>query len=158
MANDFKMAAPIKKPGIAYGVLDQATGFNLRLAQISVFQDFFDDFARIGLKPADFSVLVIISENPGLKQSDVAEALGIQRANFVAIADDLEERGLAERRRSEDDRRIYHFYLTNHGKAFVKEMLETWAAHEEKLVAKLGGPDARDHLLNLLNRVVVPAD
>jgi len=138
---------------IDYSVLNKAVGYRLRIAQLQVFQDFAEAFTEDGLRPADFSVLLIISENPGLKQREVAEALGIQRANFVAIADNLEQRGLAERRRTLDDRRILRFYLTEQGKTFVAKMLETWHDHEEKIISRLGGEAARDQLLELLSRL-----
>ena len=40
---------------------------------------------------------MLLEHAPGLKQSEVAAALGIQRANFVALFDGLERRGLARR-------------------------------------------------------------
>ncbi len=75
---------------INYSVLSDAVGYRLRRAQLAVFQDFGESFVAEGLRPADFSVVLLIKHNPGLKQSEVAEALGIQRANFVAIVDGLE--------------------------------------------------------------------
>ena len=55
------------------------------------------NFAELDLRPAQYSVLVLLGHTPGLKQSDVAAALGIQRANFVVLFDGLERRGLARR-------------------------------------------------------------
>ena len=48
------------------------------------------------LRPTEFAVLSLIATNPGQKQTEVAEQLGIKRANFVALMDCLETRGLAE--------------------------------------------------------------
>lgn len=125
----------------------------MRRAQLAVFQDFVESFEKEGLRPADFSVILIISRNPGLKQSEVAEALGIQRANFVAIVDGLERRELAERRKSESDRRVQSLFLTPKGEQFAKDMMKTWQQHEDRVVAKLGGPKARDELIRLLNKL-----
>jgi DNA-binding MarR family transcriptional regulator len=138
---------------IDFSILVEAIGYQLRRAQLTVFQDFHESFASEGLRPADFSVLLVVSANPGLKQSEVAEALGIQRANFVAIADSLEQRGLAERRKSETDRRVQALYLTERGEEFARGMLRTWRIHEDRLVEKLGGPAERDRLLELLGRI-----
>ena len=138
---------------IDYALLATAIGYQLRRAQLSVFQDFSQTFAKDGLRPADFSVLMVIRANPGLKQSEVAEALGIQRANFVAIADSLEKRGLAERRKSETDRRVQALYLTERGARFAADMVSTWSDHEERLIERLGGEEERDRLLALLARI-----
>ena len=77
----------------------------LRRAQLTVFADFGETMAEVGLRPVQFAVLTILGRNPGVTQSDVSEALNIQRANFVAVIDDLESRGLAKRTSSMTDRR-----------------------------------------------------
>lgn len=97
---------------IDYGLLSNAISYHLRHSQLAVANSFADVLAEQGLRPADFSVLVIVGGNPGLKQSDVAEALGIQRANFVAIVDSMEEKDLLVRRKSEDDRRVHFLDMT----------------------------------------------
>jgi DNA-binding MarR family transcriptional regulator len=138
---------------INYSVLSEAIGYRLRRAQLLVFQDFGEAFAAQGLRPADFSVVLIIKHNPGLKQSEVAEALGIQRANFVAIVDGLEDRGIVERRKSETDRRVQALHLTALGEQFAESMMATWEVHESRMIEKLGGPQARDELIRLLNLI-----
>lgn len=138
---------------INYSVLSEAVGYRLRRAQLAVFQDFGESFAAEGLRPADFSVVLLVKHNPGLKQSEVAEALGIQRANFVAIVDGLEGRDLVERRKSETDRRVQALHLTPLGEQFAENMLTTWQAHEDRMVEKLGGPEARDELIRLVNKL-----
>jgi DNA-binding MarR family transcriptional regulator len=138
---------------IDFSVLSEAIGYRLRRAQIAVFQDFSESFAQEGLRPADFSVILLISKNPGLKQSEIAEALGIQRANFVAIVDGLELRELAVRRKSETDRRVQTLFLTERGEQFARDMMTTWKAHEDRIVEKLGGPEARNHLIALLGKL-----
>ena len=89
----------------------------LRRAQLVVFQDFFAAFAPFDIRPAQFAVLTVIERNPGLTQSQVADALGIKRTNFVGMLDALEARGLAERRQTARDKRSYALYLTAEGAA-----------------------------------------
>ena len=88
------------RPDIDLGPLPELIGYVLRRAQLVVFQDFFAAFAPFDIRPAQFSVLTVIERNPGLTQSQVAEALGIKRTNFVGMLDELEKRGLAERRQA----------------------------------------------------------
>lgn len=141
----------------ARGQMDYIIGYKLRRAQLAVFQDFIDVFAALRLRPAEFSVLALIAENPGQVQSAIAESLAIKPANLVALIDDLEKRGLAERRKGTADRRTYLLYLTPEGERFVDEMYRVWEAHEERMIARLGGERERDRLISLLDRLLVPA-
>jgi DNA-binding MarR family transcriptional regulator len=128
--------------------------YKLRRAQLYVFQDFLESFSKLKLRPAEFSVLALIAQKPGQKQSEIAETLGIKRANFVALMDGLEKRGLAERRKSDIDRRSHALHLTREGSRFLKRMAAIWQDHENRLVAKLGGPASRDQLIELLDRIL----
>jgi len=139
--------------GIDYGLLTTAISYHLRHSQLAVANDFAEVLAGHGLRPADFSVLVIVGGNPGLKQSDVAEALGIQRANFVAIVDSMEEKGLLVRRKSEEDRRVHFLDMTEEGSDLLDRLSDSWRDREEKLIDRIGGKKARDQLLSLLGRL-----
>lgn len=133
--------------------LEKMIGYKLRRAQLAVFQDFLIAFSKMRLRPAEFSVLALIAETPGRKQSEIAERLGIKRANFVALMDGLERRGLAERRKAETDRRSHSLHLTSEGRHFVQKMGAVWKKHEGRLVERLGGQEEKDKLLVLLERL-----
>ena len=105
--------------GVDTGPLTGKVGYALRRAQLSVFDEIITAFADLDLRPAQYSVLVLLAHAPGLKQSDVAGALGIQRANFVALFDGLERRGLARRTPTPNDRRSYALYLTEAGEGVL---------------------------------------
>jgi DNA-binding MarR family transcriptional regulator len=131
------------------GHLPGLIGYMLRRAQLAVFQDFARAHADFGLRPAQYAALTIIERNPGLKQKDVSEALGIKRANFVAMCDELERLGLAERQQLPSDRRSYALYLTGKGKALLRKLHPAIAEHERKLVALIGG-DGHARLIEML--------
>jgi DNA-binding MarR family transcriptional regulator len=139
---------------VALPEMGAIVGYKLRRAQLAVFQDFIESFARLQLRPAEFSVLALIARTPGQKQSEIAEQLGIKRANFVALMDGLERRGLAERRKAMGDKRSHSLHLTPDGVCFVEKMVAVWSAHEQRLVEKLGGPAERDRLITLLDRIL----
>lgn len=134
--------------------MGEIVGYKLRLAQLVVFQDFIESFNKMKLRPAEFSVLALIGRTPGLKQTEVAEQLGIKRANFVALMDGLERRGLAERRKSEHDKRSHSLHLTPEGRRFVEKMGTLWKVHERRMIERLGGVEARNTLLELLDRLL----
>lgn len=135
------------------GATAELIGYRLRRAQISVFQRFLTVFEKMQLRPAEYSVLVLIADNPGRKQTAIAEVLGIKRANFVTLVHGLESRNLVERRPSADDNRANALHLTRSGKAFVSRARTLHTAMEDQLLARLGGPAARETLLALLDRL-----
>ena len=130
-------------------------GYRLRRAQIAVFTEFNARFAAHDLRPAEYSTLALSQANPGRKQMEIAKALGIKRANFVALVNTLEARGLVERRQPADDRRSQALYLTAQGLDEIKALNEVQADFEARCVEKLGGPAARDQLMALLDRLLV---
>jgi len=124
--------------GIDLGPLPGLLGYALRRAQLAVYQDFFRTFDKIKLRPAQLAVLVVVERNPGLKQAEVATALGIKRTNFVVLAHSLERRGLVERRASAHDRRSNALYITDEGKALSRKARQMLEAHEQRFAAELG--------------------
>lgn len=136
-----------------FSVMDDAVGYRLRRAQLAVFQHFNEAFSSKGLRPTDFAVLLLLTRNEGSKQSEVAEALGIQRANFVAIVDGLENKGFIERRKSESDRRVQSLYMTPAGQDYLEELMPIWLGHEQWVLNQLGGVAERDMVNKLLARL-----
>lgn len=128
-------------------------GYRLRRAQLSVFQGFNAYFDVLDLRPAEFSVLVLIDSNPGRKQTEIAEVLGIKRANFVTLINRLERRGLTERRVASGNRRANALHLTHAGKQFLKDARARHDEFEARCIEKLGGTEARDTLVTLLDKL-----
>jgi DNA-binding MarR family transcriptional regulator len=128
-------------------------GYRLRRAQLSVFQRFLTVFAELKLRPVEYSVLVLIAGNPGRKQTEIAEVLGIKRANFVTLVHSLEERGLVERMASAADKRANALHLTCEGEAFLAQARAVHEAMELDLIDRLGGEQEREKLLALLDRL-----
>lgn len=141
--------------GVQLGYLDGLLGYMLRRAQLAVFQDFIVKMKDFGLRPAQFSVLAIIQANPGLKQSRVSEALGINRANFVALLDELEKRKLARRAPAEGDRRSNALYLTPQGEAFLNDAFRHLQAQHESRLNDVLGTNDKQRLLALLGKLAV---
>lgn len=135
------------------GELPLLSGYMLRRAQFAAFNDFLRYFEDLGVRPVQYAVLTVIDRNPGLKQSQVSEALGIKRANLVAILDALERRGLARREAVATDRRSYALRLTDKGTALMKDLRARSQEHEKRLAATIG-EDGRQQLLKLLHGVI----
>jgi DNA-binding MarR family transcriptional regulator len=124
-------------------------GYLIRRAQIWIFQDFIRTLAEVDIRPAQYSVLLVIEANVGLSQSALAQTLGIERARLVHLLDGLEARSLAQRARSKSDRRSHTLTLTAQGRSALARIKVLADEHEERLAQKVG---VRNHkkLLRLL--------
>lgn len=129
-------------------------GYRLRRAQLHIFQQFIDRFGAHEIRPAEYSVMALIAANPGRKHTEIANVLGIKRANFVALIAGLDRRGLVERRAKDGDRRSHALYLTDAGHALLAEIDRLQGAFEAECVARLGGEAERDMLVRLLDRLM----
>lgn len=138
--------------GVDVGDLGRQVGFFLRLAQVAVFKDLLAALESFGLRLTDYSVLLVIEANPGLKQQSIGEALRIQRPNLVAIIDALERRGLVRRDAAPGDRRSHALGITPAGVALLERANAAQAAHEARVRAALG-PSDREALLEALARL-----
>ena len=69
--------------------------------------------------------------------------MGIDASSVVAIIDDFERSGVAERRRDPTDRRRYAIHLTRTGKALLQRAREAAQAAEEALLADLDADERR---------------
>jgi DNA-binding MarR family transcriptional regulator len=134
---------------IEIDVLTGHLGYYLRRAQIWVFQDFIRSLSVLDIRPAQYSVLIVVGANPGLSQAELADKLAIERAGLVHMLDQLEKRGLIERLPSPVDRRTHALQLTREGQKTLKRAKALAAKHEARLREKIGA-DAHDELLRVL--------
>ena len=64
-------------------MLPELLGYHLRLAQRAIFDDFAQSMAELEVSPGLFGMLVIIEANPGLKQTELADAAQLDRSSLV---------------------------------------------------------------------------
>jgi DNA-binding MarR family transcriptional regulator len=131
------------------GALPGLLGYRLRLTQQAVFRDFAGSVH--GLSPGRVGLLVLIDANPGVTQSRLAEAVRRDRSTMVGVLDQLEARGLIERRRG-SDRRTNGLWLTRAGRSLLARALKAIAAHERRIAARLSAAERRQ-LLALLGKI-----
>jgi DNA-binding MarR family transcriptional regulator len=136
--------APLK-PGMLSGLI----GYRLRLAQQAVFRD----FARSvpGLSPGRLGILLLVEANPGVTQSTLAAAVGLDRSTLVGVLHALERRRLLERRRGED-RRTNGLWITRGGTATLARVKREVRSHERRIAARLSAAE-RAQLLSLLEKL-----
>jgi DNA-binding MarR family transcriptional regulator len=142
--------APVRPARV--GALGDSIGYALRRAQLASTAEFLEAMKEVDLRPTQFSVLILINENPGVRQTEVCAALGLQKANFVPLLNELERRGLAERRPGVPDRRASALHLTEAGVAILRRALQLHSNLEDRMATRLG-PEGREQLLALLEQL-----
>lgn len=117
--------------------LRQFSGYSMKRAFNAIRADVNATLEPFQLRMVTFSALVIIVDNPGLRQSQLAEILSMERPNVVLIVDELESRELIMRKKTPDDRRAYALQVTLAGRRLHDRALEAVKQHEKKMTEGL---------------------
>jgi len=94
-------------------------------------------YESTGLGPYHHAVLIAIDESDHETQGAIADALGYDRGHLVGLLDELEERGLAERKRDPNDRRRHIVRLTPAGKRELERLRTLARRIESEFLAPL---------------------
>lgn len=113
---------------------------------------FADALEPTGLKGPHAFALMQLRELGPISQQDLAETLDLDPSKLVALLNELESDGLAERRRDPGDRRRHIVEISAQGRARLGDAEQAMAAFENEFFAGLG-PDEREQLQGLLGRV-----
>jgi len=152
------MAENTDKPDtIDMASLPDLIGFNLRCAQVAVFQHFSKTIGEVEISPPQYGALVLIDANPGISQSAIASALRFDRSTLVQIIDRLEDRELVVREVSATDRRSHALKLTELGHTLLSELNNLVSMHEQYMTRELS-MEERHTLMDLLARVYKKAE
>lgn len=116
-------------------------GYHLKRASNAVQADLATTLQPFELRMITYTALVIIVDNPGLRQSQLADAMDVERPNLVVIIDELEGRELIVRDKVPTDRRAYALHATLMGHQLAARALQAVKAHEAAL---LDGIDLND--------------
>ena len=117
--------------------LSDLVSFQIRLAQLAVSRVFNDYMRDTGLSHVQYSSLRIIAANDGITQKELALASGTPQTVMVGCLSQLEKMELIERRRSEQDRRHYHIYLSANGASLLEKYRDTSGRAHRALVEGL---------------------
>lgn len=110
----------------------------------------------LALKPVEFTLLTLIAENPGGSAARLARALAVTPPHVTALLDRLQERGLVERKASDEDRRAQVLSVTRKGGELVRRATERIVQAERAALALTSGEQAI--LAELLHKVACARD
>jgi MarR family transcriptional regulator for hemolysin len=92
----------------------------------------------LGLTEATWRPLVYVRRlGDGVRQKELATALSIEGPSLVRILDNLERRGLIERRADESDRRARGIHLTRSGRELAKRAAKVGGEVQARVLANV---------------------
>lgn len=131
----------------------QTLAFLLSQVGIHASRRFAERISAVDLNPPLFRVLNLVAAAEGRSQQAIAVAIEIPPSRMVALVDELEQRGLVERRPEPEDRRVRALFLTAKGKRCLQRGRKIAAQHEQELTEGMSETD-RKRLVALLQRIV----
>lgn len=131
------------------GFLDQMLGFRLKQAYHFLLKGGEARLSPLGIKPQDFSILAIVSQNPGIIQSRLIENLYITRSTCSEMVEQLIQAGFLKR--VPIDRRSNGLFLTDKGESIFAQARNIIKVHTEAMTSHME-PDEIDTLIKLLAR------
>jgi DNA-binding MarR family transcriptional regulator len=96
-----------------------------------------------GLHPRHFGVMTMVAAQPGMSQQQLHEKTAIDPSSMVAVIDELEAAGLAERRPDPADRRARTIFLTDRGEQTLRRVGELAGALQREFFAALTPEELR---------------
>jgi DNA-binding MarR family transcriptional regulator len=135
----------------------RSVAFMLSSLGFAVSRGFQQTLAPLGLEPGEFALLRAVSAGDGEPQNALAERLHISPSWMVAVVDDLEARGLLERKPHARDRRVRNLHLTAAGKKLLRRA-EQRALRFDRHVGEPFDETELGQLIDLLDRVAAGLD
>ncbi len=111
--------------------------FLLKRLGLSVKERTMAGYEETGLHPYHHAILIVLDDGSRETQGSIADVLGYDRGQLVGLLDELEDRGLVERRRDPNDRRRHLVTLTADGKRALRRLRSLARRIEDDFLAPL---------------------
>lgn len=101
------------------------------------------------LTPRQYAILLTVSQNEGLSQTDLVERTGVDRSTLADIVRRMLKKGLLQRRRTKDDARAYAVKLTEEGWRILRATEPMVKRVDDKILAMLGSKQREQFVADL---------
>ena len=108
----------------------------------------------VGLTPRMFGALNVLEAEGPVTQGALCKGIGMDPSSMVSTIDELEAKGLVERRPHPGDRRAHALHVTDAGRETLLRGRKVALAAQDELLAPLSD-DEREQLRSLLLRIAV---
>ena len=137
--------------------LTDRLGYLLKHAQLQLFELTASAMEPFGISGRQSAVLAAIDDRVPQSQQEVARRLGVDRSTMVDLIDELEAKGLVQRRPAADDRRKNVVALTDVGRDTLRDATKAGAEAERLFLAGISDTD-RQTFRRILRDIVVAKD
>ncbi|MEM5318468.1 MarR family transcriptional regulator [Paraburkholderia sp. JHI869] len=117
--------------------LEEVASHLLRRAHFIAEDIFSKEFASESLTPRQKAALVVVAQNPGLKQSALADQLHMDRNTIAEMIKRLCANEMLVRIAAEDDQRAYRLYIAKNGVEVLNRVLPRDSGVEKLLLERL---------------------
>jgi len=147
-----RIAPPPAVQEVDTSYLESLIGYNARRAALAVIDLFLERMAVYELRAPDFSVLSLITHNPGITSRQLCTTLGILPPNLVGMINTLERRELIARQPHPHDGRAVGLHLTAKGRKLMRDAERTATLLESEVAGRLTTAESRT-LIRLLKKI-----
>jgi DNA-binding MarR family transcriptional regulator len=127
-------------------------GYHVRLALLELRRSFSQHVGGGSIRPGLASLLQLAATHPGFAQTELAAALGVDKASLVALINDAESEGWVRRRQATADRRRYEIVVTAKGKQVAAKLAQQTLEHEQKFRDRFSKREL-ENLIDYLQRI-----
>jgi DNA-binding MarR family transcriptional regulator len=146
---------PSGAPGL-HTALIRNTGYLLSRMGTFTSKHFAEKLDAVGLTPRMWGALNVLDHEGAVSQQQLGRSIAMDPSSMVAAIDELESKGLVERRPHPTDRRAHALHVTVAGHRTLKRGRELAIQAQGELLAPLN-QDERRQLHELLLRLAVAA-
>ena len=104
--------------------LRNAPGHLIRRCQQRAVDLFVEEVGEGGPNTRQFAVLINVFQNPGMSQTALVEASGIDRSTLTEVLKRMIDRGMISKARAQEDQRTNALFLTGAGVSVLKSTFE----------------------------------
>jgi DNA-binding MarR family transcriptional regulator len=140
-------------PGI-HSALLRNTGFLISRMGMVAQKQFAERMESLGLTPRMWGVLNVLDAEGAITQHALCQGVGMDPSSMVSTIDELEAKGLVERRRHPTDRRAHALHVTELGRVTLTHGRRLAKQTQKELLAPLSSEE-RQQLHELLLKLAL---
>lgn len=128
----------------------------IRISLKRAYDIFLEEVGGAGLTPPQFSVVLAVHQNAGIKQNDLVKLTGSDRSTVAELVGRLVARGFLVRKRLKDDQRVNRLLTTEEGETSLRNAISGAITAEERIIAPIP-KDKREYFIDCLKLIADPS-
>lgn len=154
MCPDGKIPTTAEATAETYDLFDTPCHL-VRIALKRAYDIFLEEVGGAGLTPPQFSVVLAVHQNAGIKQNDLVKLTGSDRSTVAELVGRLVARGYLVRKRLKDDQRVNRLLTTEDGEASLRKAISGAVIAEERIIAPIP-EEKREEFIDCLKLIADP--